>query len=61
MTKNQRVAIARLISDLIKADKIIDEKEISLLLKLEEKYSISSQCLVDAQKISFSEINSTKR
>lgn len=55
MTKNQRVAIARLISDLIKADKIIDEKEISLLLKLEEKYSISSQCLVDAQKISFSD------
>ena len=55
MTKNQRVAIARLISDIIKADKIIDENEISLLLKLEEKYSITSQCLVDAQKVSFSD------
>ena len=55
MTKNQRVAIARLISDLIKADRIIDEREISFLLKLEDKYSISSQCLVDAQKISFSD------
>ena len=55
MTRDQRVAIARLISDLIKADKIIDENEISFLLMLEEKYSISSQCLVDAQKISFSD------
>ena len=55
MTKSQRIAIARLISDLIKADKIIDENEISFLLKLEEKYSISSQCLVNAQKISFSD------
>lgn len=55
MTRAQRVAIARLISDLIKADKIIDENEISFLLKLEEKYSISSSCLVEAQKISFSE------
>ena len=55
MTKNQRVAVARLISDLIRADKIIDEKEISLLLKLEEKYSILPHYLIDAQKISFSD------
>ncbi len=59
MTKEQRTAIARIISDMIKADNIIDESEIKDMKKLMSKYSIPHQIphqvISDARKIRFSE------
>ena len=55
MTKEQRTAIARIISDMIKADNIIEEDEIRDMKKLMSKYSITHQDMNDARKIRFSD------
>lgn len=61
MTKEQRTAIARIISDMIKADNIIEESEIRDMKKLMSEYSISHQEMSDARKIRFSDaVNSLK-
>ena len=43
MTKEQRTAIARIISDMIKADNIIEESEIRDMKKLMAEYSVTHQ------------------
>ena len=61
MTKEQRTAIARIISDMIKADNIIEESEIRDMKKLMSEYSISHKEMSDARKIRFSDaVNSLK-
>ena len=55
MTKEQRIAMARIISDMIKADNIIEENEIVDMKKLMSKYSITQQDMSDARKVRFSE------
>lgn len=40
MTKEQRTAMARIISDMIKADNIIEESEIKDMKKLMSEYAI---------------------
>ena len=40
MTKEQRAAMARIISDMIKADNIIEESEIKDMKKLMSEYAI---------------------
>ena len=55
MTKEQRTAIARIISDMIKADKIIEESEIWDMKRLMSEYSITYQEMSDARKIRFSD------
>ena len=41
MTKEQRIAIARVVSDMIKADNIIEESEINDMKEIMSYYSIS--------------------
>lgn len=55
MTKEQRIAIARIICDMIKADNIIEEKEITDMKLLLSKYNITQQDMSDARFIRFSE------
>lgn len=55
MTKEQRIAMARIISDMIKADNIIEENEIVDMKKLMLKYSITQQDMSDARNVRFSE------
>ena len=59
MTKEQRTATARIISDMIKADNIIEESEIKDMKKLMSEYSITHQEMSDARKIRFSDAVNT--
>jgi len=53
MTHDQKVALARIISDLIKADNIIEEEEMCMLACLQDKYNIGVAHKVAAQMKSF--------
>lgn len=55
MTRSQRVAIARIFADLIKADRIIDVGEMEYWSKICNKYSIDKDIEVEAQKVAFSD------
>lgn len=55
MTKEQRIAMARIISDMIKADNIIEESEIRDMKSLMSKYSITQKDMSDARSIRFSD------
>lgn len=55
MTKEQRTAMARIISDMIKADNIIEESEIKDMKRLMSKYSITQQDMSNARNVRFSE------
>ena len=59
MTKEQRMAIACIISDMIKADNIIEETEIRDMKKLMSEYSITHNEMSDARKIRFSDAVNT--
>ena len=59
MTKEQRTAIARIISDMIKVDNIIEESEIRDMKRLMSEYSITHQEMNDARKIRFSDAVNT--
>ena len=54
MTREQRTAITRIISDMIKADNIIEETEIKDMKMLMSKYSLTYQDMSNARKIRFS-------
>ncbi len=53
-TQKERIAIARIASDMIKADNIIEETEIELLNKLKKAYNLDSHILNEARHIKFS-------
>ena len=59
MTKELRIAIARIISDMIKADNIIEESEIEAMKRLMAEYGINHQEMSDARNIRFSEAVNT--
>ncbi len=59
MTKEQRTAMARIISDMIKADNIIEESEIKDMKKLMSEYVITHQEMSDARKIRFTDAVNT--
>lgn len=59
MTHNQRTAMARIISDMIKADNIIEESEIKTMHELMSIYSITQQDMSDSRKIRFSDAVNT--
>lgn len=59
MTKEQRTAMARIISDMIKADNIIEESEIKDMKKLMSEYSVTHQEMSDARKIRFTDAVNT--
>lgn len=58
---SKRTAIARLVSDLIRSDNIIDEAEMIALDEFEDVYGIRQQNLVEAQLITFSQAVSVLR
>lgn len=53
-TLKERIAIARIASDMIKADNIIEETEIELLNKLKKTYNLDSHILNEARHMKFS-------
>lgn len=53
MTREQRTAMARIISNMIKADNIIEESEIKDMKKLMSDYGITHQEMSEARKIRF--------
>ena len=59
MTREQRTAMARIISDMIKADNIIEESEIKDMKKLMSEYAITHQEMSDARKIRFTDAVNT--
>lgn len=59
MTHEQRTAMARIISDMIKADNIIEESEIKDMKRLMSEYAITHQEMSDARKIRFTDAVNT--
>ena len=53
MTSNQKIALARVMTDLIKADDIIDMSEMEFLFKMRERYKIDTEHMIAAQKTDF--------
>lgn len=53
MTAEQKVAIARIVYDIIKADDIIDLNEMNTFAKLKDQYNISYEHILEAQKSDF--------
>ena len=54
MTTKEKIAIARIVSDMIKADNIIEESEIEMLNKFKTDYEIDSRILGEARHVKFS-------
>lgn len=61
MTDEHKEAIARVISDMIKADNIIEESEIRTMKELNEKYSITKEQIGASRGIRFSDAVNTLR
>ena len=59
MTHEQRIAMARIISDMIKADNIIEESEIRDMKRLMSEYSITHPEMSAARKIRFTDAVNT--
>lgn len=55
MLKGHKIAIARIFSDLIKADRIIDTGEMECWERLCAKYSIDKEIEIEAQHLSFAD------
>lgn len=55
MKANERIAVARVFSDLIKADRIINTGEMEYWNKICKKYDITKELEIQAQKMTFSE------
>ena len=55
MTKEQRIAISRIISDMIKADNIIEESEIRDMKALMAKYALTQKDMSEARVLKFSD------
>ena len=55
MKKDEKIAIVRILSDLIKADSIIDSGEINQYMLLRERYSIDNNNEIAATQITFAE------
>ncbi len=54
MKKKHRIAIARIVSDMIKADNIIEETEIEMLNNLKNTYNLDRNIMVEARRVKFS-------
>lgn len=55
MTRDQRVAISRILSDIIKADGIIEAKAMTEMMRLLEEYHVSPQEQSDSHKMLFTQ------
>lgn len=55
MNKSQKTSFCRVISDLIKADSVIDRRELNIFEKIKHDFHISGDNLKDANFISFAD------
>lgn len=55
MNKIEKISIARIVSDLIKADSVIDSREMELLDFVKDAFHLNKECLSDARYITFSD------
>ncbi len=55
MNKSQKTSFCRIISDLIKADSVIDRRELNIFEKIKHDFHISEDNLKDANFISFAD------
>ena len=55
MNKIEKISIARVISDLIKADSVIDSREMEVFGFVKDAYHLNTECLSDARFITFSD------
>ena len=59
MNKLERISISRIVSDLIKADSVIDSREMDLFELIKDAYRLNRECLSDARYITFSDAVNT--
>ena len=59
MNKIDRIAVSRIVSDLIKADSVIDSREMQLFEFVKDAYRLTKECLNDARFITFAEAVNT--
>lgn len=59
MNKLERISISRIVSDLIKADSVIDSREMELFELIKDAYRLNKECLSDARYITFSDAVNT--
>lgn len=59
MNKIEKISLARIISDLITADSVIDSREMELYRSTKETFRLTKDCLSDARYITFSEAVNT--
>ena len=55
MKREEKVAIVRILTDLIKADAIIDAGEMNQYAKLKNKYNISKEEEIESIKVTLAE------
>lgn len=55
MNKIEKISIARVVSDLIKADSVIDSREMELFGLVKDEYKLNRECLNDTRFMTFSD------
>ena len=55
MNKIEKISLSRIVSDLIKADSVIDSREMKLFGFINETFRLNKDCLSDARFITFSD------
>lgn len=55
MNKLEKISIARVVSDLIKADSVIDSREMELFGLVKDGYKLNQECLNDTRFMTFSD------
>jgi len=55
MNKIEKISIARVVSDLIKADSVIDSREMELFGLIKESYKLNQECLNDTRFMTYSD------
>ena len=59
MNKLERISVGRIVSDLIKADSVIDSREMELFGFVKDAYRLNKECLSDSRFITFSDAVNT--
>ena len=55
MNKIEKISIARIVSDLIKADSVIDSREMELFALVKDGYKLNRECLNDTRFMTFAD------
>lgn len=55
MNKIEKISLSRIVSDLIKADSVIDCREMDLFTSIKATYNLNDECLCEARYITFAD------